>query len=115
MVSPARAPLRTDRLRALNAPRLVTVELNADGAPSKVWRSRDNGGGQETTAAVKDNGGGQETTAAVVETVLEMWRIDDEWWRQLISRRYFAVIFEGGTRVVLFENLVTGEWFMQTP
>jgi hypothetical protein len=58
---------------------------------------------------------GQEATAAVVETVLEMWRIDDEWWRRLISRRYFAVILEGGTRAVLFEDLVTGEWFMQTP
>ncbi len=115
MVSPARAPLRTDRLRALNAPRLVTVELNADGAPAKVWRSRDNGGGRKTEAAVNDNGGGQEETAAVVEAILESWRIDDEWWRQLISRRYFAVIFEGGTRVVLFENLVTNEWFMQTP
>ena len=105
MVSPARAPLRTDRLRAVNEPRPVTVELNADGAPAKVWRSRDNGGGQ----------GGQEETAAVVETVLEMWRIDDEWWRQLISRQYFAVILAGGGRVVLFEDLVTHEWFMQTP
>jgi len=102
MVAPARAPLRTDRLRTLNAPRLVTVELNADGAPAKVWRSR-------------DNGGGQEETAAVVDAVLEMWRIDDEWWRKLISRRYFAVILESGTRVVLFEDLVTREWFIQTP
>ena len=102
MVAPARAPLRTDRLRTLNAPRLVRVELNADGVPSKIWRSR-------------DNGGGQETNATVVETVLESWRIDDEWWRKLISRRYFAVLFEGGTRVVLLEDLVTGEWSMQTP
>ena len=101
MVTPARAPLRTDRLRAVNAPRLVTVELNADSVPSKVWRSR-------------DNGGGQEEDAAVVETVLEVWRIDDEWWRKLISRRYFAVILEGGTRVILFEDLVTHEWFIQT-
>ncbi len=101
MVAPARAPLRTDRLRAVNEPRPAAVELNADGMP----------------AAVKNQlrrSGGQEETAAVVETVLEMWRIDDEWWRQLISRRYFAVILEGGARVVLFENLVTHEWFMQT-
>lgn len=104
MVAPSRAPLRTDRLRTLNAPRLVTVELLADGAPAKVWRSNSNGVGQD----------GQEENAAVVETVLEMWRIDDEWWRQLISRRYFAVLLEGGTRVVLFEDLVTHEWFMQT-
>ena len=101
MVAPARAPLRTDRLRAVNEPRQVTVELNADGLPTEIRRSR-------------DNGGGQETTAAVVEAVLESWRIDDEWWRQLISRRYFAVLLEGGGRVVLFEDLVTHEWFMQT-
>ena len=104
MVASSGAPLRTDRLRTLNVPRLVTVELNADGAPAKVWRSNCNDGGH----------GGQEETAAVVETILEMWRIDDEWWRQLISRRYFAVILDGGSRVVLFEDLVTHEWFMQT-
>ena len=102
MVAPARAPLRTDRLRTLNAPRRVTVEVNADGAPTKVWRSN-------------DNGGGQEATSAVVETILESWRIDDEWWRKLISRRYFAVLLEGGTRVVLFEDLATREWSIQTP
>jgi hypothetical protein len=101
MVAPARAPLRTDRLRAVNEPRPVAVELDANGVPTKAWRS-------------KDNGGGQEETAAVVEAVLETWRIDDEWWRKLISRRYFAVMLEGGSRVVLFEDLVTHEWFMQT-
>ena len=105
MVAPARATLRADRLRTLNVPRSVSVELKADGVPTRVWRSKDNGGGH----------GGQEETAAVVETILEMWRIDDEWWRQLISRRYFAVIFEGGAHVVLFEDLVTSEWFIQTP
>ena len=101
MVAPARAPLRTDRLRAVNEPRQVTVELNADGVPVALRRS-------------KDDGGGQKTTAAVVENILESWRIDDEWWRKLISRRYYAVMLEGGARVVLFEDLVTHEWFMQT-
>ena len=100
MVAPSRATLRTDRLRAVNEPKKAAVELDERGVPVSIRRSRDNGGGQEKTA--------------VVETVLEMWRIDDEWWRQLISRRYFAVILEGGTRVVLFEDLVTHEWFMQT-
>ena len=105
MVAPARAPVRTDRLRTLNAPRLVTVELDGDGMPDKLWRSNDNGGGRD----------GQEEGAAVVEEILETWRIDDEWWRRLISRRYYAVMLAGGTRVVLFEDLVTREWFMQMP
>ena len=101
MVAPSRAPLRTDRLRAVNEPQLVTVEIDEFGVPEAVKKQ----------LRLSD---GREENATVVESVLEMWRIDDEWWRQLISRRYFAVLLEGGGRVVLFEDLVTGEWFMQT-
>lgn len=101
MVAPARAPLRTDRLRAVNEPKKAAVELDERGVPVSIRRSN-------------CNHGGQEEKAAVVETILESWRIDDEWWRKLITRRYFAVILEGGTRVILFEDLVTQEWFIQT-
>ena len=104
MVPPSRTPLRSDRLRVVNEPRPVTVELDAGGVPARVGRSNGNSGSHD----------GQEENSAVVEAVLEMWRIDDEWWRQMISRRYFAVMLEGGSRVVLFEDLVTHEWFMQT-
>ena len=103
MVAPARAPLRTDRLRAVNEPRPVAVELDGNGKPMMIRRSPGRGGQ-----------GGQETNAAVVEAVLESWCIDDEWWRQMISRRYFEVVLEGGGRVVLFEDRVSGEWFVQT-
>jgi hypothetical protein len=50
-----------------------------------------------------------------IESIGETWRIDDEWWRQPVVRRYVEVILEGGGRVVLFEDLVTGEWFAQMP
>jgi hypothetical protein len=80
---------------------MVAVELDAAGVPKAVKKQL-------------RRSDGQEETAAVVETVLETWRIDDEWWRQIISRRYFAVILEGGARVVLFEDLVTHVWFIQT-
>jgi len=79
-----------DRLRALNVPRRVEVELDAVGSPVTV-------------------------DLATVETVQETWRIDDEWWRMPIVRRYVEVILEGGGRVVLFEDLITGEWFAQMP
>lgn len=90
MVAPARTPLRTDRLRAVNDPKPVTVECDAQHQPAAV--------------------GG-----TAVESVLESWRIDDEWWRQPIARCYHAVILDGGKRVVLFEDIVTGEWFAQMP
>ena len=50
-----------------------------------------------------------------IESVGEFWRIDDEWWRQPIVRRYVEAILAGGKHVVLFEDLVTGEWWIQSP
>jgi hypothetical protein len=55
-------------------------------------------------------GGGQ-----AIEDVLESWRVEDEWWRQPIARRYYEVVLEGGKRAVLFEDLLTGEWLIQQP
>jgi hypothetical protein len=79
----------TDKLRSLNVPERIQVELE-NGRPKKVRR-------------------------ATVEAVLECWRIDDEWWRQPISRRCYEVVLESGRRVVLFEDLLTGEWWVQKP
>jgi hypothetical protein len=50
-----------------------------------------------------------------VEEVVETWIVQDEWWRCPIHRRYVEVVLEGGGHVVLFEDLTTGEWFMQRP
>jgi len=73
----------------------VEVELDERGAPIVVTRETGNG--------------------KRVESIGETWRIDDEWWRVPIVRRYVEVILEGGGRVVLLEDLVTGEWFEQMP
>jgi hypothetical protein len=50
-----------------------------------------------------------------IASLLDQWQLDDEWWRQPISRRYVEVMLVGGKRVLIFEDLVTGEWFEQTP
>ena len=93
MVASSRAPLRPDRLRVLNAPRSITVELAATH-PVAVWLP---------TAAA----------ATLIDTVLETWQIDDEWWRQPIARRYVEAVLAGGARVVLFQDLLTGGWYQQ--
>lgn len=93
MVPPARTPLRADRLRAVNVPVAVTVELDASGLPVALVRG----------------------TRCAVEAVLETWRLDDEWWRQKIARRYVEAVLDGGRHVVLYSDLETGEWWMQTP
>jgi hypothetical protein len=50
-----------------------------------------------------------------VECIRESWRVDDEWWRLTISRRYFEVTLKSGKRVVLFQDLSTQEWYVQQP
>jgi len=84
-----------DRLRALNVQQQVKVDLDDRGVPVVVTR--------ETGDRKR------------VESIGETWRIDDEWWRLPIVRRYVEVILEGGGRVVLFEDMSTREWWMQKP
>src|SRR2546430_13537904 len=56
----------TDRLRALNAPQRVRVELDEQRRPRVVKREAGN--------------------EKRVESFGENWRMDDEWWRQPIVR-----------------------------
>jgi len=48
-----------------------------------------------------------------VEAILEMWRIDDEWWREVISRAYFSLLIEGGGQMTVYRDLVEGRWYVQ--
>ncbi len=44
----------------------------------------------------------------------DTWRIDDEWWRSEISRRYWEVETADGKRLTVYQDLVSGEWFGQS-
>ncbi len=94
-----------DRLRALNVPQRVQVELDVGGSPAKIdMRSAECG--------VRNSDVREPVT---IEVVRETWRIDDEWWREPITRTYYEVLLHGGARLVLFMDLVTQEWFVQKP
>jgi hypothetical protein len=95
MVASSRTPLRTDRLRAVNEPQPVTVEFDESGVMT-VGRS-------------------DGRSVGTVEAILESWRIDDEWWREPIARSYMELLLKGGKRIVIFQDLLTGLWFMQQP
>jgi hypothetical protein len=81
------------RVRPLNAPVPIAAEANAEGEPVAVlWRGVYQG----------------------VVRIHDSWRIDDEWWRDEISRRYFVVELESGRRLTLYHDLVHHDaWFMQ--
>ena len=77
---------------ALNTPRPAAVETGRHGEPTAViWR-----GAYSRVAAIHDT-----------------WRIDDEWWRDEIARRYYVVELEGGRRLTLYRDLVGDLWYVQ--
>lgn len=99
----SRASLRAGRLRALNVPTPVEVALDERGLPTVIRERSD--------SATSPAGWGGRRVAAM----LEEWRVDDEWWRKPVTRRYVEVVLERGSHVVLFEDLNSGQWFLQRP
>lgn len=91
MVAHPRAALRPDQLRPLNSPRPCQV-IAERGEPVALV----DGGRQVAVTAIHDR-----------------WRIEDEWWRQAISRRYFTVLAEDGVHRTIFHDTVEGHWFAQ--
>lgn len=92
MVTHSRAATGAHALRPLNRPQPVAVDANAWGEPLRVtWRG----------------------STREVETLEDRWRIDDEWWRAPIARRYFRVAFATGQRLTVFHDLVADTWHAQ--
>ncbi len=93
MVAHTRAAGGPGRVRALNRPRPVRVEAGGQGRPTAIYLS---------------------ARRYAVETVLETWRIDDEWWRErTVSRLYFSLLLEGGRTVTVYQDTVSGRWYQQ--
>jgi hypothetical protein len=45
--------------------------------------------------------------------VQDTWQIDDEWWRDPISRRYYQVVLADGSLHTLYHDLVADRWYEQ--
>jgi hypothetical protein len=81
------------RLRPLNRPQPLRVEVGEDGRPGAVHLSG---------------------CRRIVEAVLESWRLDDEWWRERpLSRLYLRLLLKDGRTLTVYQNLVTGRWAKQ--
>ena len=88
-----RSGLKASRLRPLNQPKPVKVETGDHGEPLVVWPSN---------------------RGCAVESVLETWRIDDEWWReQPVSRTYWRLLLEDGRTIDVYHDLANARWFKQ--
>jgi hypothetical protein len=76
----------------LNVPREIRVTADEDGSPVFVWiRNR-----QRRVTRIRN-----------------VWRIDDEWWRREIARRYFELELSDGSVITVFQDLLSRTWFRQ--
>jgi hypothetical protein len=86
------ADASVNAIRVLNQPRPVVVEADDNGLPRVLVQGRDR---------------------LRVLGIQDVWRIDDEWWREPISRRYFQIVLDNGVIRTLYHDLLGGEWFEQ--
>jgi hypothetical protein len=89
----AKTAAGSHRLRSLNRPRPIGIETDEGGLPIAAHISN---------------------RRCAVESVIETWRIDDEWWRERpVSRVYYSLLLEDGRAVDVYRDLVSGRWFRQ--
>jgi hypothetical protein len=86
---------------------------------SPAGRGRREATGEGTTinpaiAARADEGAPPTSGFVPVQEIADRWRIDDDWWRKEISRMYFRVVLAGGRVLTVFQDLIAGDWFLQT-
>ena len=92
MVTHTRTKTRVGAIRFLNPLNPVRVVEGTDGRPQRIGNHP-----QLKVLAVKD-----------------IWRIDDEWWRETpVSRMYYDCQIDNGQRITIVRDLITGAWFSQ--
>ncbi|MDH3673921.1 MAG: hypothetical protein OES12_00390 [Anaerolineae bacterium] len=48
-----------------------------------------------------------------VHKIAKRWRVDQDWWQQRIWREYFKLTTRTGLLVIIYRNLLTGNWYLQ--
>jgi hypothetical protein len=103
-------------VKPVNLPEAVGVEESSAGEPVAVRAVQTSSARAEIPLNPPLRKG--ETSRVVrkqaVKSIEDRWRIDDEWWRAVpLSRLYYAVLFHSGQRLVLYKDLVSGQWYKQ--
>lgn len=48
-----------------------------------------------------------------VQRIAKRWRVDQSWWRRRVWREYFKLTTQTGLLVVIYRDLLTGQWYLQ--
>lgn len=92
MVKNSGTTSRPHRLRALNEPRPIQINMDND-----------------RPIILHEN-----NTRYQVTQIQDTWIIQDEWWRQEMFRQYYYLLLDNGTRRTVFHDRITDLWYEQT-
>lgn len=94
MVSHPGTPGGDRRIRPLNLPKPVGVDVDPEGRPLYVTLPDRN--------------------PQMVIDLVKSWRVDEEWWReQPINRIYWQCVLANGQFLTIFNDLADGTWWRQ--
>jgi hypothetical protein len=48
-----------------------------------------------------------------VAEVLDVWLVEDDWWRAPVARRYVRLLLADGRPLTVFEDKIDGGWYLQ--
>lgn len=79
--------------KSLNTPDRLQVDEDAKGRPSVIKEKR----------------------RLRIQTIDDYWRVDDEWWRlEPVSRLYYLIYLTTGRSMVIYKDLIHGNWYRQS-
>lgn len=82
------------RIRPLNLPKPVGVDIDPEGRPLYVTLP--------------------DRKPQMVIDLVKSWRVDEEWWRENpISRIYWQCVLANGQFLTIFNDLSDGSWWRQ--
>jgi hypothetical protein len=110
-------------IKPLNAPRNIEVRVDNQGSPTSI---RVPSSQNETHISVNSSlliSGHTGNNYLVsdgrwidVSSVLDLWKINDEWWRgseDEIARLYYRLRLSNGQQTTVYLDLVKNKWFRQ--
>ena len=101
--------------RPLNMPIPITVRTGPRSSPAATDAPKRNKSAAATHRHRRRTEPRRSGNAlAKVEHIIDMWEVEDEWWRKIpIKRRYWKVKLESGQDLTVFQDLSDGSWYQQ--
>jgi hypothetical protein len=105
---PSGAPATRQGHRAGPTPASAGIEPVASRGPRRLAKPK------PVRVAADANGRPQRIGHREVDAVRESWLVEDRWWTdEPLRRRYWEVVTGDGRDLVVFRDLLEGQWYAQ--